>query len=48
MLQGTWKEDRIIYELKEGWDNWIMVTISATTDDFFALGSVRECNALGK
>jgi hypothetical protein len=48
MLQDTWKEERIIYELQEGWDNLIRVTISATRDDFFALGSVRECNALGK
>jgi hypothetical protein len=48
LLQSTWKEERIIYRLDEVWENGIRITISASGDGFFALGSVRECNALGK
>ena len=48
MLQGTWKEKRITCELDAGWMNAIRITISGSSDSFFALGSVRECNPLGK
>jgi hypothetical protein len=48
MLQGTWKEEKIVYGQDEEWMEEIMVTISATGDGFLALGSVRECNQSGK
>jgi hypothetical protein len=48
MLQGTWKEKRITYGLDEGWESGIRITIFGFLDYFFALGSVREGNPLGK
>jgi hypothetical protein len=34
--------------LDEGWESGIRLIISSFLDYFFALGSVRECNPLGK
>ena len=48
MLQGTWKEKRIAHGLDAGWESGIRITIFGFLDNFFALGSVRECNPLGK
>jgi len=48
MLQGTWKEKTITSELDAGWESGIRITIFGFLDYFFALGSVRECNPLGK
>jgi hypothetical protein len=48
MLQGTWKEKRITRGLDEGWQSGIRLIISGFLDYFVALGSVRECNPLGK
>jgi hypothetical protein len=47
MLQGTWKEERIVYGLGAEWTRKIRVSISASGDGFLALGSVRECNPSG-
>jgi hypothetical protein len=46
MLQDTWQEERIIYNLIAGWTDEIRLIISVSQD--FALGSVRECSPLGK
>ena len=48
MLQGTWKEKRITCGLDAGWENKIRLIIFGFLDYFFALGSVRECDPLGK
>ena len=48
MLQGTWKEKRITHGLDAGWESGIKLNIFGSLDYFFALGSVRECNPLGK
>ena len=48
MLQGTWKEKRITCGLDAGWENGIRIIIFGQSDSFFALGSVRESNQLGK
>jgi hypothetical protein len=48
MLQGTWKEKRFTCGLDAGWESGIRITISVFSDNFFALGNVRECNSLGK
>jgi hypothetical protein len=48
MLQGTWKEERIVYGLGGEWTKKIRVIISVSGDGFLAVGSVRECNPLGK
>ena len=48
MLQGTWKEKRITCGLDAGWENGIRINIFGHSESFFALGSVRECNPLGK
>jgi hypothetical protein len=47
MLQGTWKEKRITGGLDAGWESGIRITIFGFLDYFF-LGSVRECDPLGK
>jgi hypothetical protein len=47
MLQGTWKEKRIIHGLDAGWERGIKI-IFGLLGYFFALGSVRECRPLGK
>jgi len=48
MLQGTWKEKRITHRLDAGWESGITLNIFGFLDSSFALGSVRECNPLGK
>jgi len=48
MLQGTWKEKTITCELNAGWERGIRIIINGYLDYFFALGSVRDCNPLGK
>jgi len=48
MLQGTWTEKRITCGLDKGWESGIRLIISGFLDNFFALGSVRECNPVGK
>jgi hypothetical protein len=48
MLQGTWKEKRITHGLDGDWESGIRLVIFGFLDLFFALGSVRECNPLGK
>ena len=48
MLQDAWKEKRITCGLDAGWESGIRITIFGLLDYFFALGSVRECNPLGK
>jgi hypothetical protein len=48
MLQGTWREKRFTVGLDEGWESGIRIIIPGFLDNFFALGSVRECNPLGK
>jgi hypothetical protein len=48
ILQGTWKEKRITCGLDAGWERGIRITIFGFLDYFFALGSVRECDPLGK
>jgi hypothetical protein len=48
MLQGTWKEKRITRGLDARWESEIRIIIFGSWDLFFALGSVRECNYLGK
>jgi len=48
MLQGTWREKSITYGLDEGWESGIRLIISGLLDNFFALGSVQECNPVGK
>jgi hypothetical protein len=48
MLQDTWKEKRIVSGLGGEWERRIRVAISVSGAGFLALGSVRECNPLGK
>jgi hypothetical protein len=48
MLQDTWQEEKIIHNLTEKWNIKIRLIISVDRDQSFALGSVRECNPLGK
>jgi hypothetical protein len=48
MLQGTWKEKRIIHGLDAGWESGIRITIFGFLDFLFALGSVQECDPLGE
>jgi hypothetical protein len=48
MLQDTWQEERITHDLNENFNNKIRLIISVYPDESFALGSVRECNPLGK
>jgi hypothetical protein len=48
MLQDTWKEERITYDLTAGWTNNVRLIISGYENEHFALGSIRECTPLGK
>jgi len=48
MLQGTWKDKTITTELDARWESGIRIIIFGHLEYFFALGSVRECNPLGK
>jgi hypothetical protein len=48
MLQDAWQEERITHDLIGGWTNKIRLIISGAQNEYFALGSVRECNPLGK
>jgi hypothetical protein len=48
LLQSTWKEERIIYDLSEAWEKRVKLIIFIYRNQSLSMGSVRECNPLGK
>jgi hypothetical protein len=48
LLQDAWQEEQIIYDLTAAWEKGVKVIISNYGNESFAMGSIRECNPLGK
>jgi hypothetical protein len=48
LLQDAWQEEQIIYDLTASWDKGVKVIISNYGNESFVMGSIRECNPLGK